>query len=34
MRTITHNKLIRDKIPDIIKETGKQPIIEVLSDEE
>lgn len=34
MRTIIHNKLIRDKIPDIIKETGKQPIIEVLSDEE
>ena len=34
MKTITHNKLIRDKIPDIIKETGKQPIIEVLSDGE
>ena len=34
MRTTIHNKLIRDKIPDIIKETGKQPIIEILSDGE
>ena len=27
-------KLVRDKIPQIIKEAGKTPIIEILSDED
>lgn len=34
MPTITHNKLVRDKIPDIIKSTGKQAVTHVLTDEE
>lgn len=29
-----HNKLVRDKIPDIIKNTGKVPHCHILSDEE
>ena len=34
MPTITHNKLVRDKIPDIIKSAGKQAVTHVLTDEE
>lgn len=34
MPTITHNKLVRDKIPDIIKSAGKQAVTRVLADEE
>lgn len=34
MPTITHNKLVRDKIPDIIKSAGKQAVTRVLTDEE
>ena len=34
MPTITHNKLVRDKIPDIIKSAGKQAVMRVLTDEE
>ncbi len=34
MPTITHHKLVRDKIPDIIKSTGKQAVTHVLTDEE
>ena len=34
MPTITHNKLVRDKIPDIIKFSGKQAVTHVLTDEE
>lgn len=34
MPTITHNKLVRDKIPDIIKFSGKQAVTRVLTDEE
>ena len=33
MRTV-HNKLVRDKIPEIIENTGKTPIVYILSDEE
>lgn len=29
-----YNKLVRDKIPDIIKENGENPIVKILSDEE
>jgi len=33
MSTIYYNKLIRDKIPEIIERSGRRPIIEVLDDE-
>jgi len=33
MKTITYNKLIRDKIPEIIKQTGKKPVVEKLEDD-
>lgn len=33
MPTIYYNKLIRDKIPEIIKKSGKRPITEILDDE-
>ena len=32
--TITHNKLVRDKIPDIIKSAGKQAVTRILTDGE
>ncbi len=31
MSTVIHNKLVRDKIPQIIKEANKIPVIETLS---
>ena len=34
METITYNKLVRDKIPEIIEADGKQCNIRVLSDDE
>ena len=34
MRTIKYNKLVRDRIPDIIEESGKTCVTEILSDEE
>ena len=34
MPTITHNKLVRDKIPEIISSVGKQAVTRILSDEE
>jgi len=34
MGTIKYNKLVRDRIPDIIEESGKACITEILSDEE
>lgn len=34
MPTITHNKLVRDRIPEIINATGKQAVTRVLSNEE
>ncbi|MGN1338678.1 MAG: phosphoribosyl-ATP pyrophosphohydrolase [Oscillospiraceae bacterium] len=34
MPTITHNKLVRDKIPEIITSAGKQAVTRVLSNEE
>lgn len=33
MKSISYNKLVRDRIPDIIEETGKQCVTEILSDE-
>ena len=34
MGTIYHNKLVRDKIPDVIRQAGKQPITDILSQNE
>ena len=34
MPTVTHNKLVRDKIPEIISSAGKQAVTRILSDEE
>ncbi|MHB1484262.1 MAG: phosphoribosyl-ATP pyrophosphohydrolase [Saccharofermentanales bacterium] len=33
MKSITYNKLVRDKIPEIIEKSGKRSICETLSDE-
>lgn len=32
MPTITYNKLVRDRIPEIIEKSGKKAIIEILDD--
>ncbi len=34
MSTIYYNKLVRDKIPDVICQAGKQPIIDILSQDD
>lgn len=34
MSTIEYNKLIRDRIPEIIKNSGKTPIVKVVEGEE
>lgn len=34
MKTMNYNKLVRDKIPEIIKQGGGTPFTEILSDEE
>ncbi len=34
MKTITYNKLVRDRIPEIIEKSGNKCITEILSDEE
>ncbi len=34
MRTITYNKLVRDKIPEIIEQDGKTCTVEILNDED
>lgn len=34
MKSIKYNKLVRDRIPEIIEESGKTCVTEVLSDEE
>ena len=34
MSAITYNKLVRDRIPDIIEASGKKCSIEILSDDE
>ena len=34
MSTITHNKLVRDRIPEIIAASGKTCVTKILSDEE
>ena len=34
MGTIKYNKLVRDRIPDIIEESGKACVTEILSGEE
>lgn len=34
MKTITYNKLVRDRIPEIIEKSGNKCVIEILSDEE
>ena len=31
---IIHNKLVRDRIPEIIEQAGKTPVTRILSDEE
>lgn len=33
MNSITYNKLVRDKIPEIIRKSGKECNVEILSDE-
>lgn len=33
MKAIKYNKLVRDKIPEIIVKTGKRPVVETLDDE-
>ncbi len=33
MRTITYNKLVRDKIPGIIEQSGKKAVTQTLPDE-
>ncbi len=34
MGTVIHNKLVRDKIPEIIKDADKIPVIEILNKED
>ena len=34
MKTITYNKLVRDRIPEIIEKSGNRCVTEILSDEE
>ena len=34
MKRITYNKLVRDRIPEIIEKSGNKCIIEILSNEE
>lgn len=34
MNTITYNKLVRDRIPEIIESSGKTCVTEILSDDE
>ena len=34
MKTVKYHKLVRDRIPEIIKSSGKTCITEILSDEE
>ena len=34
MGTIKYNKLVRERIPDIIEKSGKACVTEILSDEE
>lgn len=33
MHIIKYNKLVRDRIPDIIEKSGKKPVVEVLGSE-
>ncbi len=33
MKTVVYNKLVRDKIPEIIESSGKRAITEILADE-
>lgn len=34
MKTITYHKLVRDRIPEIIKQSGKQCVCSILSEED
>ena len=34
MNTTVHNKLVRNKIPQIIADSGEQPIVRTLTDAE
>lgn len=34
MPEITHNKLVRDKIPEIIRKDGREPIIRFIKDDQ
>lgn len=34
MKETVYNKLVRDKIPDIIRQNGQEPVTRVLTDEE
>ncbi|MBR6953998.1 MAG: nucleoside triphosphate pyrophosphohydrolase [Clostridia bacterium] len=33
MNNLRYNKLVRDKIPDVIRQAGKEPVTDILSNE-
>ena len=34
MRSVRYDKLVRDKIPDVIRRAGKQPVIDTIPSDE